>query len=172
MPLGPVEQRPGRFQFLVHRLDLPGHFLDHVKLVLGVLQQVQQEVAVTERFPGYSGCFPGGIGCHNPDISLIPPDYGRAYHGPMTDTPGAAAPQATSAPDAGGAADASDDGQVLEPRGFGWLDAAGVVAGVALIVIVVDILSDGRLISRRLVRRFTPEAAPDPVPEASDDPAG
>lgn len=93
----------------------------------------------------------------------------------MTDTPGVAAPPAPAAPDttAAGAApgDDSTDGP-LEPRGFSWLDAAGIIAGAALLVMVADILTDGRLISRRLMRRFAPAAAPEAAPEASDDTAG
>lgn len=50
------------------------------------------------------------------------------------------------------------DGQDGEQEsGGGWggrvLDAVGVVAGVALVIMAADILSDGRLISRRLRRR-------------------
>jgi hypothetical protein len=57
----------------------------------------------------------------------------------------------------------SQDGPGLVPEGDGtladspgWgrlLDAAGVAAGLLLLVIVADVLSDGRLISRRLYRR-------------------
>lgn len=47
------------------------------------------------------------------------------------------------------------------------LDAAGIIAGIALIVIVIDIWTDGRVISRRLHRE------PEPEPEAvSEHPAG
>ncbi len=37
--------------------------------------------------------------------------------------------------------------------GWGWLDTAGLIAGCILIAIVADILTDGRLISRRLHSR-------------------
>lgn len=72
----------------------------------------------------------------------------------MTDQPASAAPPAAGEP----------AGEQEEPGG-GWgraLDAAGVLAGVVLVVIVIDIFSDGRLISRRLRRDPDPEPAPDP----------
>jgi hypothetical protein len=70
-------------------------------------------------------------------------------------------PQPSAAPPAAG-----EQTPDQEDTGGGWgraLDAAGVLAGVILVVIVVDIFSDGRLISRRLRRDPDPEqAAPDP----------
>jgi hypothetical protein len=33
------------------------------------------------------------------------------------------------------------------------LDTAGIIAGIALVVIVIDVWTDGRLVSRRLARR-------------------
>lgn len=76
----------------------------------------------------------------------------------MTDpngTPATGAPAVTA--DAA-APPQADDGT---PGGGGltWLDGLGIAAGVVLVVIVADILSDGRLISRRLLRRRAPEAA-------------
>lgn len=51
------------------------------------------------------------------------------------------------------------------PAGVNWgrlLDAAGIIAGLLLLVIVADIWTDGRLVSRRLLRqRPDPERAPD-----------
>ena len=48
---------------------------------------------------------------------------------------------------------AGDSDEAAEDGGRNWgrvLDGAGIVAGVVLAVIVIDIWSDGRLISRRL----------------------
>ena len=47
-----------------------------------------------------------------------------------------------------------------QPRGWDWLDTAGLIAGAVLIVILADIFTDGRVISRRLGSRQAP--APDP----------
>lgn len=44
---------------------------------------------------------------------------------------------------------------------WGALDTVGLIAGVILVAIVIDIASDGRLISRRLRPR-----PPQPAPEA------
>jgi hypothetical protein len=66
---------------------------------------------------------------------------------------------------------ASPAGDGDNDDGFRWgrvLDAAGAVAGVLLIVICADILTDGRLISRRIMARRPPAPAPEPEPEASD----
>ena len=49
-----------------------------------------------------------------------------------------------------------------EPRGWDWLDTCGILAGVLLVVIVADIFTDGRLISRRL--RKPPAPAEPEVP--------
>lgn len=49
-----------------------------------------------------------------------------------------------------------------ELGGWNWLDTAGIIAGLLLAVIVADILTDGRLISRRL--RKPPQPQPEPVP--------
>lgn len=49
--------------------------------------------------------------------------------------------------------------ETAEPGAGGWgraLDAAGIAAGVLLVVIVADIWTDGRLISRRLARARRP----------------
>lgn len=52
------------------------------------------------------------------------------------------------------AADTDTPEQQGEPVNWGRiLDAAGVLAGIALALIVADIISDGRLISRRLPQR-------------------
>lgn len=37
-----------------------------------------------------------------------------------------------------------------EPGGWGAMDTLGLIAGCILVVIVADILTDGRVISRRL----------------------
>lgn len=53
-----------------------------------------------------------------------------------------------------------------EPGGRDWgraLDAAGVIAGVLLLVIVADIWSDGRLVSRRLLRGGGEDKPGDPA---------
>ena len=63
----------------------------------------------------------------------------------------------TAAPPAAApAAPEADD----QPRGWDWLDTAGLIAGVVLIVILADIFTDGRVISRHLPGRQAP--APDP----------
>jgi hypothetical protein len=52
-----------------------------------------------------------------------------------------------------------------EARDWGrLLDAAGIIAGCLLVAIVADILSDGRLISRRLARRPPSEDNPGDSP--------
>ncbi len=56
-------------------------------------------------------------------------------------------------------ADQPDD----KPDGWGWMDTAGIIAGGLLIVIVADILTDGRLVSRRLRRRPAQPEAEVPV---------
>lgn len=63
-------------------------------------------------------------------------------------------------PSAAPAAAENQAEQQDEPGGGGWgrvLDTAGVLAGVVLVVIVIDIFSDGRLISRRLRRERGPD---------------
>lgn len=58
---------------------------------------------------------------------------------------------ADSAESPGPGADTSPEG---EARDWGrLLDAAGIIAGILLAVIVVDIATEGRLISRRLHRK-------------------
>lgn len=42
------------------------------------------------------------------------------------------------------------------PKGWDTFDTLGVIAGVLLVAIVADILTDGRLISRRLRPRPAP----------------
>lgn len=67
----------------------------------------------------------------------------------MADT--AAPPQAPAVQTAAPAAESEQ-----EPGGLDWgkiIDAAGLVAAGILVVIVADILTDGRVISRRLFRR-------------------
>lgn len=71
----------------------------------------------------------------------------------MTDQQASAAPAA------------ADDSSEPDNEGGGWgraLDAAGIVAGLVLAAIIIDIFSDGRLISRRLRR------GPDPDQETPD----
>ena len=79
--------------------------------------------------------------------------------------------QQASAPAAAAAADDSSSGEP-DSEGGGWgraLDAAGIVAGLVLAAIIIDIFSDGRLISRRLRREPPPEQAPDgQAPEAGN----
>jgi len=76
-----------------------------------------------------------------------------------------AAPQAPAAPPA---APPAASGETEAPPAFDWgrvIDGAGICAAVILVVIVADIFSDGRLISRRLMRsREQPPPVPDPVP--------
>lgn len=52
-----------------------------------------------------------------------------------------------------------------EPGGWDVMDTLGLIAGALLIVIVIDIVSDGRLISRRLRK---PQAQPEPEPVPND----
>lgn len=70
-----------------------------------------------------------------------------------------------SEPDEQGTQQPPPDGAETPDTGVNWgrvLDAAGILAGVFLILIVADIWSDGRLISRRLLRgREQQEPAPD-----------
>jgi hypothetical protein len=51
-----------------------------------------------------------------------------------------------------------------ETRGWTGLDTAGLCAGILLAVILADILTDGRLISRRLRPRPPQPAADEQVP--------
>jgi hypothetical protein len=57
---------------------------------------------------------------------------------------------ADSVPDPSPDADAPPAGSSEPPDWGRLLDAAGIIAGILLIVIVADIWTDGRLISRRL----------------------
>lgn len=60
------------------------------------------------------------------------------------------------------AADTAEPEQ-SEPRDWGRvLDVAGGIAAVVLVIIVADIVSDGRVISRRLQQRRAPRED-DPV---------
>jgi hypothetical protein len=55
---------------------------------------------------------------------------------------------------ADGAAPASQDqAPDAGSRGLGWLDWAGIGAAVVLAVILLDIWTDGRVVSARLTRR-------------------
>lgn len=47
--------------------------------------------------------------------------------------------------------------------GWNWVDTCGIIAGVVLVVILADVFTDGRLISRRLKGR--PAPAPEQVPD-------
>lgn len=61
-----------------------------------------------------------------------------------------------------------------EPAGINWgrvLDVAGIGAGVVLVFIVADIVTDGRLISRRLQRRRGDDTTT-PESEMHDDGTG
>lgn len=51
-----------------------------------------------------------------------------------------------------------------QPSGWDAMDTLGLIAAAVLIVIVADIVSDGRLISRRL-RGPKPAPQPEPVPD-------
>jgi hypothetical protein len=60
--------------------------------------------------------------------------------------------------------DGPGPGADTEPEGEArdWgraLDIAGIIAGVFLVVIIADIATDGKLISRRLIRK-PPEGEP------------
>lgn len=70
----------------------------------------------------------------------------------------------TRAEGAGGAEGAEDE----QPRWGRALDAAGVVAGVVLVAIIVDIWTDGRLISRRLGRRDDDDDQAEQVPAETE----
>lgn len=66
-------------------------------------------------------------------------------------------------PDSGASNETSDS------AGVSWgrvLDTAGIVAGVLLVAMIADILTDGRLISRRLTGR--PAPPPPDTQESSD----
>lgn len=55
---------------------------------------------------------------------------------------------------------AAADETTAEVPGWGrLLDAAGIAAGVLLVIIVADIVTDGRLVSRRLHRRNDDDSA-------------
>jgi len=71
------------------------------------------------------------------------------------------------APAAPAAQPAAAEGDTEQRGAWGvFLDIAGALAAVALILIVADIWTDGRLISRRLIRRpgGEPGEAPPPQP--------
>lgn len=79
----------------------------------------------------------------------------------MTDQQASAAPAA-----------ADDQADNQDEPGGGWgrvLDTAGVLAGIVLVAIVIDIFSDGRLISRRLRREPDPD---DSDSQQGQDPPG
>lgn len=83
----------------------------------------------------------------------------------MADT---AAPQAPAAPPAQ-TAPAAPAAETDEPAGINWgrvIDGAGILAAGILVLIVADIFSDGRLISRRLLRNREQPPQPDPVDTA------
>lgn len=61
----------------------------------------------------------------------------------------------------------ADPAPDAEPDGWDAMDTLGVIAGVVLVVIVADIVSDGRLISRRL-RGTKPAQEPQPEPVPND----
>lgn len=72
-------------------------------------------------------------------------------------------PAAQPPPPAAAAAQGADDS---EDRGA-WgrvLDVAGIIAGVLLVVIIADIWTDGRLISRRLMRARGDAGQPEQQP--------
>jgi hypothetical protein len=48
-----------------------------------------------------------------------------------------------------------------EPAGWNWVDTCGLIAGAILVVICLDIFTDGRLISRRLRGQPPQEEVPD-----------
>lgn len=82
-----------------------------------------------------------------------------------TQAPAAATPAAPPAVPAVPAA----PGENGQPAGIDWgrvIDGAGICAAVILLVIVADIFSDGRLVSRRLMRNREqpPQPQPDPLP--------
>lgn len=92
---------------------------------------------------------------------IIPPEFAAAYALTMTDT--AAAPPQAPGPQAGAEGGAPEETET-DDRWGRVLDAAGVVAGVVLVVIVFDIVTDGRFVSRWLRRRGGDELA-DEQPE-------
>lgn len=50
-----------------------------------------------------------------------------------------------------------------EAKGWDWIDTAGLIAGGILLLILADVFTDGRLISRRL-RGLQQQPAPEPEP--------
>lgn len=72
----------------------------------------------------------------------------------------------TTSPDSTGTGAESAEGEE-QPRWGRALDAAGVIAGVVLVAIVIDIWTDGRLISRRLGRRGDDDET-EPVPAETE----
>jgi hypothetical protein len=58
--------------------------------------------------------------------------------------------ESTAGPSPGADAPPASDGEDDAPDWGRLLDAAGIVAGILLLLICADIWSDGRLISRRL----------------------
>lgn len=74
----------------------------------------------------------------------------------------------TSAPGTGTGEQGAEGAEDEQPRWGRALDAAGVVAGVILVAIVIDIWTDGRLISRRLGRRGGDDDDQEPVPAETE----
>jgi len=65
----------------------------------------------------------------------------------------------------------SDDTTTIDPApgdaasgGWGWLDTAGLIAGALLLVMLADIITDGRLISRRIAGRRQQQPETEGVP--------
>jgi hypothetical protein len=54
-----------------------------------------------------------------------------------------------------------------EAGGWHWLDTAGIAAGLLLVVIVADVWTDGRVLSRPLRRLFKRDAREGGEPDAS-----
>ena len=50
------------------------------------------------------------------------------------------------------------------PDTWNWVDTCGIIAGVVLVVILIDVFTDGRLVSRRLKARPV-QPAPEQVPD-------
>ena len=102
---------------------------------------------VTRRYLAYFAGYPVVFGSHAAKYTTDNPE---AYASGMSsdDT------TATTDPAPGDAA----------PGGWGWLDTAGLIAGALLLVMLADILTDGRLISRRLTGRRQQQPENEGVP--------